>query len=253
MPERSREVREKSLLVPGREDASMYPPVGKLDLDRITSMSDEELDVRLGQHLEGASPLKNPHYRDAYPERRRVVKRIFLALLEGHPPSGSAVSEWLVSQSGTGELAVSRLSIRALLEQIGSQSLKKRLRDVRSNILNDVRFLQPSKEVLLSLAEINQEMKRYGLEKFTLESLMRPDTLSKSAMEHAKYGAGWTDVKLLQLFRLYLDRSISLASLGERFGGLSENNISVIRNRYFTKNAREVSRNIRYNKIPLMK
>lgn len=109
-----------------------------------------------------------------------------------------------------------------------------------------------SEEAQFNLAELNREFESYNVEGFTMEEFFNPDVIEIIWKANRTQDAQWPDVQLMRLYRIYLDRKVSLKELGMRFGGLTQNHISVVRNRYFSKRARDVARRIRYNNPPLI-
>lgn len=143
-----------SLLVPGREDMSFYPPVGQLSFDVIKEMTPQQIDERLAWHLQNAEPFKDiPRTWKDHPEQMLIIKKLTLARLEGFSFNNSQLIEFYdpeVLEESVGNI------LRANISTYGSDALRKRIGLVNKRLAREAFALSerdPSVQKILQ--EIN--------------------------------------------------------------------------------------------------
>lgn len=152
-------VDRSSLLVPGRDDLSFFPPVGQLSFDTITAMNEHDIDQRISLHLQGASPFKKGSPTLRWDENRRLeIKRIFLAKLEGFSFRDTHFAEWY--EGPKKELQDLEKALLITVSVHASDTLKKRIAEVSKKTAREAFLLsERTQEIQRVMSRINATLK----------------------------------------------------------------------------------------------
>ncbi len=169
---------EDSLLAPGREDLSLWPPIGQLAFERITTMSEKQLDEAFKER-HGLDEIFNvtdghvkPYQKDSQSGRRVEIKRIALARLEGYQlRHGSEIEEW------TGPVRPSTVghtdSLRQLLQNVLNDACRRRIADVHKFVAREAALYAPTQEVREILNKIQPLLSSQGFEAMSPDKILR--------------------------------------------------------------------------------
>lgn len=167
----------RSLLTPGLEDRSPFPPVGQLQFGKIADMNEEVLNRALRERHGLTNIFKegtrNPPYTEGNLGARRVeIKRAALARLEGY---STHESEELIraegSSAGSGGLLASTL------ERVLNPECKERIHDVNRSVAREALLHRPSAELAELEEKIKGELSKLGLPELSLPEILNVDNL----------------------------------------------------------------------------
>ncbi len=243
--------RRNPLLAPGRDDLSLWPPIGQMPFDRITAMSEEQLDAEF-KLRHGLDEIFNvtdghvkPYQKDSQSGRRVEIKRIVLARLEGYPfDQNSELYDWTGPvKGGSGDHGA---VIKSKLVGILTPACKERMASVRKNVARDAAIQAPPEEVRLIMKKINSKLKSLQLEELSVHDIFLPDHLPRHSEITSGEGGELNIYKLLKVF-LLITQGHSNAECAARFSA-NQDSLTVRMSTYFSPKAKEVISIIRRGK-----
>lgn len=225
----------RSLMTPGREDLSPWPPVGQLEFDKITAMDEETLDRAFVERHGLSQVINKESYRNKT-ERRLELKRLILAKLEGYATQTNEIDNWYISTRDI-EAENPARTLNVTLNRILTEDAKVRFRDVRHHIAREALVLVPSEE----LQEIEQKIARIFLNR-KLKPLKVSEILNINNLPIAKPQSEIKsfDIKSALSFYLLMLQGVSTVDAARRVGIRGESStLSGILSITFSKEAKE--------------
>jgi len=241
---------QRSLLTPGREDLSPWPPVGQLAFEKIIGMNELDIDRAFAER-HGLQQVFKPKVfqprKDGYQPlgsdenveiRRLELKRITLARLEGIGlgPS-SEMWNWYDSVRKDINDPINALFTR--LEAILTNDCKSRIKEVREKVAREAAVLAPSPNLRRLEKEVQAKLREMHQHPLSIGEIFNNERLPS----HVGEGLPSTRLNIetglkLYLFKLY---NLSEAECATRLG-TTRGTISSLWGIYFTKHAKEVCR-----------
>lgn len=244
----------RSLRTPGNEDFSPWPPVGQLPFEKITGMSEEEIDrAFLERHglkevfksKDDTSPNKQDGQQlrgsdQKAAARELKLKRIALARLEGIGLGPSSPLWGWYGSSKTDSKDPTR-SLRVTLKNVLNDECKKRIEDVWKHIAREAAVFAPYPKLRELEQDIQQRFLHVLQEPLSIRQIFNAECLPS----HAGGGLQSTRINLetgLELYKLKMDGDDD-AECAIKLN-IPANSIHTLWNRYFTESAREASKTV---------
>ena len=231
---------------PGHEDeSSLYPPVGQLEFDRITAMTEDKLDqafeMRHGLTNIFKDFVRRSIYADPKNDGRRVeFKRLTLARLEGYHSAGPEIGDWYIVQDALGGDPVAAL--RQRFTKMLSSETKARIREI-DGAAREAAVLVPSVEVTQIHASIAAILRNHKLKPLSVVEMFR---LEKLPMVRYVTDKKFFDVKKALTFYLLLLEGVDTVTAGKRVGFSGGDDVAkTMLARTFSKEAKNALRQIR--------
>src|SRR5262245_28080041 len=126
----------RSLLTPGREDLSPWPPVGQVEFGDIIYWNENELD-RAFLERHGRQEVFEPSYfkSEKRSDRRLELKRVILARLEGYSLFGPEIENWYMTPERRGPNAPNIL--HRAIKLATTQKTQARIAQVTNNVARE--------------------------------------------------------------------------------------------------------------------
>ena len=237
----------RSLMTPGREDLSPYPPIGQLDFEKIVAMTDEDLDraFRERHGLQNIFKPGKPDYRsfnympeDDEDARLLELKRIVLTRLEGVGLGpNSKIWDWYDSVKENIDDPASSLGV--ILKNVLTDECKGRIKDVRENVAREAAVLVPYPRLQQLERQIQSKLRSMGQEPLSISDIFKVERLPS----HAGDGLPSTRMNVETGLKLYLFKleGLSNDACAERLQ-MDKNSMQTSWMIYFTPRAREIYR-----------
>lgn len=196
-----------SLMTPGREDLSPWPPVGQLKFERIINMSEAEVDRSFQERhgLEAVFKKSGKTQRLPYRfdlERRLELKKMTLARLEGFSMDASSVIwEWYDTRSG--EESEPETNLRTTLFRILTNECKERIAQVEKSVAREAAIHAPADAVKKIERDIGAVLRSKGLPPMSASEILNPEHIPHHKDGSAS-GRWFTVEQVLKLFLLQL-------------------------------------------------
>jgi hypothetical protein len=240
----------RSLMTPGREDLSPWPPVGQLEFERIINMNEGEVEraFRERHGLNGVFKRSQktqsfPYSRDS--ERRLELKKMTLARLEGFPMSRSSVIwEWYDTRSG--EESEPEMNLRSTLFRILTDECKQRITQVEESVAREAAINAPSDALKKVEHDIQTALRQHGLPPMSASEIINPEYIPHH--RGGSFGGSWFTVEqLLKLFLLQI-QGLSESESAQRMG-TSVKSLEHLKSERFSEEAKAAIRTVRGHKV----
>ncbi len=234
----------RSLVTPGREDLSPYPPVGQIEMEKIVTMAEPELDRAFQERHNLDGIFKRDKHRYAYDgdgekvtARRLELKRVVLARLEGINV-GDKSELWNWYDDPEEEREYPNHDLRSALTKYLTPECKKRINDVIRHVAREAAVHRPTAESRELEGKIAVRLKELRLDPLSAVEIFNEKRLpphSTGTREHTTF-----DTKFgLRVFLAQLD-GITDQECADLFN-VSRHTIR-LKKLYFSDQAKEVLR-----------
>ncbi len=240
----------RSLMTPGREEElSPWPPVGQLEFERITAMSEEDVDRAFKERhgLEGVFKRSEktqtlPYRLDS--QRRLELKKMTLARLEGFPMSKSSVIwEWYDTRSGKSSGLENDLKVT--LSRILTDECKERIAQVEKSVAREAAINVPSDTLKKIEHDIQGVLHDHGLPPMSANDIIDLEHIPHH--RGGSLGGSWFTVEqLLKLFLLQI-QGLSEADSALRMGATVKS-LEGLKTERFSAAAKAAIRKVRGHK-----
>ena len=232
----------RSLMTPGREDLSPWPPVGQLEFEKITAMEESGLDRAFLERHGLGQVIEENHYHGEKKSGRRVeLKRLILARLEGYSPSGPEIGEWYMEQNAAGGDPINVLS--QIINHVSTPETRFRIQEVQKRFAREALRLVPSEKLKSIEFKIQNILRQHGLRPLTIQEILPADKIPRARFVS---GESFLDIENVLQFYLSMLEGGSTINSARRMGSRGkEKSGDVLVHRFFTKEAKDALRTVR--------
>src|SRR3989344_7749759 len=124
-----------SLLTPGREDLSPWPPIGQVDFEKINTMDETTLDKGLKERHGLETIFKKEPNSSAFLVRRSEIKRAVFSRLEGYSMEESLNSRG--SENTEERLDISANNLSVVFADLLTDDCRRRISEVQSTVARE--------------------------------------------------------------------------------------------------------------------